>query len=265
MRPGPVACGCPSFVSALEGRVRTRGCFPSRLLSPPSPAIPAPSQRCSAGAGMLGVHGPGTSGLRARVRRDLVAGVPLSSRGGPQGTPGPRRARRPASEAGVRGDEGLGRGGAGRAAGEVISLPPPPPPLRSPPPPLRARPPRPAAAAAAASASQTRSGSGSEAGVRGGWAGSPSGGRSAGKPGRPALAPRLRLRPRLRPRLRRPRPPVPALPGRGRGTRAGSAARPCPLLRAGRLEPHPGRALGSGAPRTGAGRGREAGGPDPDR
>uniref|UniRef100_A0ABI7VT28 L1 cell adhesion molecule n=1 Tax=Felis catus TaxID=9685 RepID=A0ABI7VT28_FELCA len=190
VRPGPVACGCPSLISALEGRERAGGCFPSRLLSPPpspaprghpDPAIPAPSQHCSAGTRMRGTPGPGTSGLRAQVRRDLAAGVPRRSRGGrgPQGTPSPRRARQPGSEAGVRGDEGRGRGGAERAAGEVISLPPPPPPLRSPPPPLRARPPRPAAAAAAASASQTRSGSGSEAGVRGGWAGSPSGGRSA--------------------------------------------------------------------------------------
>lgn len=170
----------------------------------------------------------------------------------PKGAVGDSRPA-PGSAAGVRGEEGRGRGGAGRAAGEVISLPPPPPPLRSPPPPLRARPPRPAAAATAASASQTRSGSGSEAGVRGGWAGSPSGSRSAGKPGRPALAPRLRLR--------RPRPPGSALPGVG-GQELGAPHGPARSCGQGGWSPTQARHRAR-APRTGARRGEGDGGWSP--
>lgn len=216
LRPGRGRQRC---VWAFFARQRPRGpsegwgMFPHPTpLSTSQPRAPgAPSPRDSFRDPTLrrGRRGAGRSG--ARDYGAAGAGLARSGGGGP--TELPRGATRgswpaPGSATRVRGEEGRGRGGAGRAAGEVISLPPPPPPLRSPPPPLRARPPRPAAAAAAAaSASQTRSGSGSEAGVRGGWAGSPSGSRSAGKPGRPALAPRLRLR--------RPRPPGSALPGVG--------------------------------------------------
>ena len=150
-RPGRgrdrVACGCRSLASALEGRVEAEGiCFPTRLLSPPPSTaprghpcleIPARSLHCGVGALLRGTAGPGTTELRARVRRDPAAGVPLSSL--PEGVTAV-----PSAGLGSPTPPGRGarRGGAGGRGGDLT--PPPPPPQRSPPPPLRARPPRPA-------------------------------------------------------------------------------------------------------------------------
>lgn len=125
--------------------------------------------------------------------------VPLSSPKGPAGVP--RRARLCSRAPPGRGARAR-RGGAGGGGGDLTppsspSALPPLPPARTPVPP-RPRPPPPTQHR---QASQTRSGGGSEAGVRGDWAGSLSGGRSAGKAGGPALG--------TRPRLRRPRSPVP--------------------------------------------------------
>ena len=221
-----------------------------RLGGHTSSETPARGLHCGADARLRGAAGPGTPGLRVRVRRDPAAGMPLSSRGGSPGFPGLRRPRSP-GPAGTRGTTGRG----GRREGDLTPPAPTSPalPARTPAPP-RPRP-RPAAAAAAASASQSRSGGGSEAGACGGWAGSPSGGRSAGKAARPALA--------HGPRGQRPEPPVPALPwgvgGVSGWARAGSPTRTSPQPPAERPEPHPGRALGSG-PR-GAQRGREGASP----
>lgn len=251
---GAAGTALPVDVRSSPAPLRAEGiCFPTRLFSPPP--SPAPGSTCAPRfqpEPPLLRRRPGAGHSRARDSEAASAGPAGPGGGGPTELPeGATKGSQPAPRSAVwlRPDKGLGRGGAGRAAEEVISLPLPrlpcaplplpcaharPAPAAAPPPPpqhrhhrrARAVGPKPACAEA-------------------GWA---AGAAAA------AQVRRADLPSRPRRSCDAPGPLAPRQPSPARVARAGSAARPGPRSRAGRSEPHPGRAPGSGP------RGREWGG-----